>query len=90
MRSRRRASCVPALYNDLSQSSQQSISMDSQSMDTSVPVITSCYSLKEENALLEPPVTFQRTEVLNELSMVDNGIQTSNSTLSPGHTEAIL
>lgn len=75
MRSKRRASCVPAMYNDLSNSSQQSSSMDTQPRDTSVPIITSCFSLKEENAFLEPPISLQQAEVLNELPMVDNGNQ---------------
>lgn len=72
MRSKRRASCVPAMYNDLSNSSQQSSSMDTQPRDTSVPVITSCFSLKDDDAFLEPPISLQQPEVLNELPMVDN------------------
>lgn len=77
MRSKRRASCVPAMYNDLSNSSSQlsSDTQSTQSRDTSVPVITSCFSLKDDDAYLEPPINLQQTEVLNELPMVDNGNQ---------------
>ena len=67
MRSKRRVSCVPAMYNDLSQSSQEtdsiSMSMDTQSSDVPAIIIKSCFSLaKEEDALLEPPVVLQQSE----------------------------
>ncbi len=67
------------MYNDLSQSSQEtdsiSMSMDTQSSDVPIIAIKSCFSLaKEEDALLEPPVVLQQPEVLNELPItLDNG-----------------
>jgi hypothetical protein len=70
MRSKRRSTCgVPAMYNDLSQSSQTTDSMDAQSVsEFSVSAAASSLSvLKEEDALLEPPMVLQQTEVLNEL-----------------------
>jgi len=70
MRSKRRSTCgVPAMYNDLSQSSQTTDSMDTQSVSEFPvsPVASSLSVLKEEDALLEPPVILQQTEVLNEL-----------------------
>ena len=70
MRSKRRSTCgVPAMYNDLSQSSQTTDSMDTQSLsEFAVSAAASSFSvLKEEDALLEPPVILQQTEVLNEL-----------------------
>jgi len=55
MRSKRRSSTVPAMYNDLSQDSQATESMDTQSTDV-MPVVVSYSSIsKEEDALLEPP-----------------------------------
>lgn len=60
MRSKRRSSCVPALYNDLSQSSLSN-SVDTNSDDVaSVQSTSICLPiLREEDALLEPPVHSQ-------------------------------
>lgn len=57
------------MYNDLSQSSQTTDSMDTQSVSefTVSAAASSLALLKEEDALLEPPVVLQQTEVLNEL-----------------------
>nr|CAG4649118.1 EOG090X01OT [Scapholeberis mucronata] len=69
MRSKRRASCVPAMYNDLSQNSS------SQSVDTnfedfaSVRLETTCLPVvREEDALLEPPNIPQPAKVQHEVS----------------------
>lgn len=69
MRSKRRASCVPAMYNDLSQNSS------SQSVDTnledfvSVRLETTCLPIvREEDALLEPPNIPQPSKVQHEVS----------------------
>ncbi len=56
-RSKRRSSTVPALYNDLSQSSQQT-QLESCTMDAhpEIPVVaSSSVILPEEDAHLEPP-----------------------------------
>lgn len=68
MRSKRRASCVPALYNDLSQSSQTD-SMDTQSSDNPVETTKPLVTIidKEEDALMEPPIVLKQLEVLSEL-----------------------
>ena len=56
MRSKRRSSTVPAMYNDLSQDSQETESMDVQSTEVLMPIVVSYSSIsKEEDALLEPP-----------------------------------
>lgn len=84
MRSKRRSTCgVPAMYNDLSQSSQTTDSMDTQSVsEFTVAAAASSFSVvKEEDALLEPPVILQETEVLNELP--GNGNQTVGMILFP-------
>lgn len=70
MRAKRRATCgVPAMYNDLSQSSQTTDSMDTQSVnDNPITSVASNVTIaREEDALLEPPVILQQAEVLNEL-----------------------
>ena len=47
---------MPAMYNDLSQDSQPTESMDTQSSEVPLPAVVSHSSiLKEEDALLEPP-----------------------------------
>ncbi|XP_057374460.1 telomere-associated protein RIF1-like [Daphnia carinata] len=77
MRDKRRATCgVPAMYNDLSQSSQTTDSMDTQSVnDTPVPsVVSNVTIVREEDALLEPPVILQQAEVLNELPGNENPV----------------
>lgn len=59
LRSKRRTSNVPAMYNDLSQSSLQSDSLlETQSNDgqSNIVIISTCSLVeKEEEALLEPP-----------------------------------
>lgn len=70
MRAKRRSTCgVPAMYNDLSQSSQTTDSMDTQSVyDTPITSVASNVTVvREENALLEPPVVLLQADVLNEL-----------------------
>ena len=55
MRSKKRSS-MPAMYNDLSQNSLTTDSLDSQSIDNVMPVVVSYSSIsKDEDALLEPP-----------------------------------
>ncbi|KAI9556357.1 hypothetical protein GHT06_018931 [Daphnia sinensis] len=77
MRDKRRATCgVPAMYNDLSQSSQTTDSMDTQSVtDTPISSVASSVAIaREEDALLEPPVILQQAEVLNELPGNENPV----------------
>lgn len=91
MRSKRRSSCVPAMYNDLSQSSQQPDSLlDTQSCDVALVTCANSTSIvKDEEALLEPPSPISK-EQAQEMS--DTPVQSQeapignrSSSMKEGH-----
>jgi len=83
-RSRKRTSNLPALYSDLSQSSQQTESQlpESQPSDSATPqqlMVVSCSSSidADEDAMMEPPITINaETEPASSSTQTDETITT--------------
>ena len=89
MRSKRRSSTVPAMYNDLSQDSQGTQSMDTQSSEVLMPVVVSYSSMsKEEDALLEPPSPMSISLPVAVVENVSPSLEQKDNSM--GNFESIL